>query len=269
MASLRVELPIPERRGRRAQQRSRVHHAWYGGHAGVGARVRPSRPGERRGARWVREGPAGGHDVVPRDASATNATPTKRLARGRPFGCASTRENAKYFFAPPFATYGFSSSSIYQIPNTEHMAYRLVRTLVYKSTMALCTRITPHSCEVRPVLYHLLCAMHCPFSPRRSFHPSQTISATTARSSPAATSSSQPPARVATSSRRHQLVSPACFSSHRSSASPPSSPASTGGTAPTSLRTRSGPRSHATWTRCSATRSSNPGLTGQTSRPAR
>ena len=25
-----------------------------------------------------------------------------------------------------------SSSSIYQIPNTEHMAYRLVRTLVYK-----------------------------------------------------------------------------------------------------------------------------------------
>ena len=25
-----------------------------------------------------------------------------------------------------------SSSSIYQIPNTEHMAYRLVRSLVYK-----------------------------------------------------------------------------------------------------------------------------------------
>eukprot|EP00964_Phaeocystis_antarctica_P150053 scaffold117396_cov51-Phaeocystis_antarctica.AAC.1 len=25
-----------------------------------------------------------------------------------------------------------SSSSIYQIPNTEHIAYRLVRTLVYK-----------------------------------------------------------------------------------------------------------------------------------------
>ena len=29
-----------------------------------------------------------------------------------------------------------SSSSIYQIPNTEHMAYRLVRTLVYKRGVA-------------------------------------------------------------------------------------------------------------------------------------
>ena len=36
-----------------------------------------------------------------------------------------------------------SSSSIYQIPNTEHVAYRLVRTLVYKRGVGYKVHPTP------------------------------------------------------------------------------------------------------------------------------
>ena len=37
-----------------------------------------------------------------------------------------------------------SSSSIYQIPNTEHMAYRLLRTLVYKRGVGIRETVLTH-----------------------------------------------------------------------------------------------------------------------------
>ena len=42
------------------------------------------------------------------------------------------------------ATRRETSSSIYQIPNTEHMAYRLVRTLVYKRGVGIRETVTYH-----------------------------------------------------------------------------------------------------------------------------
>ena len=76
--------------------------------------------------------------------------------------------------------------SISLLPHSQHMA------------LGAYACVTPHSCEVRPVLYHLLCSITAGFVVR--FTESQTISATTARSSPAAPRSHQlvsPPARVA------------------------------------------------------------------------
>eukprot|EP00964_Phaeocystis_antarctica_P129674 scaffold93544_cov72-Phaeocystis_antarctica.AAC.1 len=55
---------LPNRKGRRGQHQSRAHHAGCGGRAGVGARVRRSRPGERTRPLWIRQEPAGGHAVV-------------------------------------------------------------------------------------------------------------------------------------------------------------------------------------------------------------
>ena len=87
---------LPTRKGRRAQQQSRAHHAWCSGRAGVGARVRRSRPGERRGAQWVpstrtRRRPRGG---IARCKHATTKTPARSLKRRRRLGCAITLRNA-------------------------------------------------------------------------------------------------------------------------------------------------------------------------------